>query len=303
MFDRAALVCEIAGAMAESAAPAWLDRRAYPFRSRYLELEMGRLHYVDEGVGKPLLMVHGQPTWSFLFREQVRALSAGYRCVALDLIGFGLSDKPAGWTYWPEDHAAVVGRLVEELDLEEVTLLVHDWGGPIGLGWAARNPERVARLVILNTWMWSMADVFWARVFSGLLGSAAGRWLTRRRNLFVRDFMSRALSPERWREVSSQYEGPLARPEDRTGEALFPRQIIAATPWLEQTWELRGAIADRPTLLVWGMRDPVFRPDVLARLAAAFPHHRIERQAEVGHFVSEEMGPGLAKLIGDFVAV
>lgn len=287
--------------MAEKEIPGWLDRRAYPFRSRFLDLEMGRLHYVDEGEGAPLLMVHGQPTWSFLFREQIRALSARRRCVAVDLIGFGLSDKPAAWTYRPEDHAAVIGRLVEALDLRDVTVVVHDWGGPIGLGWAARHPERVARLVILNTWMWSMADVFWARVFSGVLGSAPGRWLTRRRNVFVRDFMSRALSPERWRGVASQYEGPLARREDRTGESLFPKQIIAATPWLERTWQLRGAIADRPTLLVWGMRDPVFRRDALARFAETFRDHRICPQAEVGHFVSEEMGPALAALVEDFL--
>ncbi|MEW6602891.1 MAG: alpha/beta fold hydrolase, partial [Nitrospirota bacterium] len=121
----------------------WIDRKEYPFKSHSLELEMGRMHYVDEGTGEPLVMVHGNPTWSFVYRHLINGLSKDYRCIAMDHIGFGLSDKPQNWSYYPEDHAKNFDIFIERLDLHNITLVVQDWGGPIGLSYAVNHPENV----------------------------------------------------------------------------------------------------------------------------------------------------------------
>lgn len=123
---------------------AWLDRTEYPFASHYLELPAARLHYVDEGEGEPILMVHGQPTGSFMYREAIRGLAPHFRCIAVDLLGFGLSDKPEQWSYRPEEHASHIGVLVDHLELDRTHLLVHNWGGPIGRFRAPRR-ESVGR--------------------------------------------------------------------------------------------------------------------------------------------------------------
>lgn len=114
----------------------WIDREEYPFKSNFLQLEMGKMHYIDEGRGPPIVMVHGNPTWSFLYRHLVKGLSKKYRCIAIDHIGFGLSDKPMEWSYLPEEHAKNLNVLIEKLDLKDITLIVQDWGGPIGLSYA-----------------------------------------------------------------------------------------------------------------------------------------------------------------------
>jgi haloalkane dehalogenase len=112
--------------------PAWVDRREYPFEPRTLDVDGARMSYLDEGEGAPIVMVHGTPTWSFLYRHLIRELRSRYRCVAPDHLGFGLSDRPRGWSYRPEDQAGNLARLIERLALEDLTLVVHDYGGPIG---------------------------------------------------------------------------------------------------------------------------------------------------------------------------
>ena len=139
--------------------PAWVDREAYPFRSRFIELASGRrVHYIDEGEGDVVLFVHGTPTWSFEWRHVIRALARTHRCVAMDNLGFGLSDRPRDFDYCPESHARMLRAFVERLGLNDVTLVVHDFGGPIGLPLALHEPSIVRRLVVFNTWMWSFAD-------------------------------------------------------------------------------------------------------------------------------------------------
>ena len=155
----------------------WINREEYPFQSHFLELEMGRMHYIDEGQGRPIVMVHGTPTWSFLYRHLVKGLSQGYRCVAMDHIGFGLSDKPGDWSYLPQDHAQNVGSLIETLGLEDITLVVHDFGGPIGLSYAINNPEKVANLILFNTFMWATRGELRFQLGGRFVGSLVGRFL------------------------------------------------------------------------------------------------------------------------------
>lgn len=276
----------------------WLDRREYPFASHTLEVEGGRLHYVDEGQGEPIVMIHGQPTWSFMYRHLIRGLSSRYRCIAIDHIGFGLSDKPRDWSYTPAAHAANIHALVEKLDLEPLNLVVHDWGGPIGLGWASAHPERVRRIVALDTWMWSMGEHLAGRWFSRIMGSGWGQLGTRRFNLFVDVFMKFAMG-KAWPAVAEAYRGPLSSPDLRQGCALFPRMLT--DPWLEEIWQRRAALADIPARLIWGGDDPAFPAPMRERLASVFERCELTVHEGVGHFVAEDLGERLVPLVEAFL--
>ena len=130
----------------------WPDEKEYPFEHHYLELPMGGLHYVDEGEGdRVLVMVHGDPAWSFLYRHLIKGLSSKYRCIAMDHIGFGLSDKPEDWSYLPKAHAENLEALIGHLNLTNFVMVVQDWGGPIGLSYVLKYPDKVTSLVIMNT--------------------------------------------------------------------------------------------------------------------------------------------------------
>ncbi len=308
--------------------PDWLDREAYPFAPHWFEAPAGRMHYVDEGDGPPVLMLHGNPTWSFLYRHLIRGLSQRHRCIAPDYLGFGLSEKPPlrdlplprretggvrgnagrdeagkprGWRYLPADHAACVASLADALDLEDVTLVVQDWGGPIGLAWALEHPERVRRLVILNTWMWPVRGDLHFEAFSRLLGGPVGRELILRLNVFARVVMPAAYADRRklTRRIYGQYLAPLARPGDRVGSWVFPREIVGSSDWLAGLWARRDRLRGTPAAIVWGMKDPAFRPKELARWELLLPEAPFFRLPDVGHYVQEEMGRNLTALLKD----
>lgn len=281
----------------------WVDRVEYPFESKYFELPAGNLHYVDEGNGAPIVMVHGNPTWSFLYRKLIHRLRPAYRCVAMDHLGFGLSDKPASWTYLPEDHAANLTALIDGLGLKNITLVVQDWGGPIGLAYAVAHPENVARLIIMNTWAWPVNRDPYYIAFSGFVGGPVGRMLIRRRNFFAKTIMRQAFGDKAKLTASAheQYLRPLSAPEDRTGCLVFPRQIIASTPWLDRLWNNLAVLTAKPTLIVWGMKDIAFREKELKRWQRTFPAARTVRLNTVGHYVQEEAPEALAEAVVPFL--
>ncbi len=283
--------------------PQWLDRGLFPFESRYLDLPMGRLHYVDEGprTGPTLLALHGNPTWSFLYRDVVASLSDDVRVVAPDLLGFGLSEKPDDFSYLPRDHARVFDRFVDELGLDDVVLLVHDWGGPIGLDWATRRPDRVRGVVVTNTWMWphDSARVRW---FSRLLGGWLGREAILRFNAFARAVVPLAFA-DRSRlsgEVHRQYVAPLSSPSARKASWVFPRELVGSRTWLGELWRRREALDGKPMLLVWGRADPAFGEE-LGRWQRAFPRARSVAFDDCGHYVAEEKGRALAAAVDGFL--
>lgn len=288
----------------ERAEPGWLDRTEYPFESNYLDLEPGRLHYVDEGEGRPILLLHGNPTWSFLYRTVIRDLSEEFRCVAPDYFGFGLSEKPRHWSYRPEDHARVIEEFVSELGLEDVTLVVHDWGGPIGLSYAESHPENVHSLVITNTWCWPVDDRLRYRVWSALVGGPVGRYLGKRYNLYADRVLPMGFA-DRSRltgRVKRHYTEPLANPDDRKGTWTFAREMTGSSAWLADLWDRRAAIAGTPALLCWGMRDRAYGIDVLRTWQGLYPDAHTVEFADAGHYVAEEKGPQLAAEIRRFLS-
>jgi pimeloyl-ACP methyl ester carboxylesterase len=283
--------------------PFRVDRTIYPFQSRFLQVEGGRMHYVDEGEGPPVVLVHGTPVWSFVYRQLIGALSQTHRVVAMDHLGFGLSDKPADGAYRPEDHARRLHALIEHLELKEMVLVVHDFGGPIGLSYAVEHPANVRGLVLFNTWMWSLADTPAERL-SRFLSGAIGRWLYRRLNVSPR-YLVPMLFADRARltpEIHRHYIEAFPSPAERQAPWVFARELIGSTAWYEDLWSRREAIADIPALVLWGMRDSAFKPDALARWRTALRRVRVVEFADAGHFVQEEAPEAAASEIRRFLA-
>jgi haloalkane dehalogenase len=221
----------------------------------------------------------------------------------MDHIGFGLSDKPWNWSYYHEDHAKNLNLLIEKLDLKGITLVVQDWGGPIGLSYALNAPDNVKRLVIMNTWMWSVkGDPYYER-FSKFMGGPIGKFLIKRFNFFVRVVMKKAMGdPSRLSApVHQHYFKALERPEERKGCWTFPKRIIGSSDWLDSLWSKRDEIKEKPTLILWGMRDIAFREQELNRWINLFPGCKVIRYDDAGHFVQEEKGSELCPVIEEFL--
>ena len=249
------------------------------------------MHFVDEGEGEPLVFVHGNPTWSFEFRYPIQVLRSEFRCVAPDHIGFGLSSRSARCEdHHPESHAHRFAAFLDHLDLRDITLFMTDWGGPIGLDFARKHPERVKRLVIANTWCWPVGDDFHFKSFSFLMSSWFGQYLIRHRNLFVNKVMPKAvgdrsvLTPE----IMAHYRNAQPSPTAREANAALPGYIIGASGWLRSIWGDRAAFADKPALLLWGFKDIAFRKKELERWKSALTDFELHEFEDCGHFLAEE---------------
>ena len=270
--------------------PLWLDRQEYPFASHYFNTPAGAMHYVDEGIGEPIVFVHGNPAWSFEFRHLIKEFSATNRCIAPDLIGFGLSDKPAGWSYLPEEQAKNLDLFLESLHLDTITLVVGDWGGPIGLSYALSHPEKIKNIVITNTWLWSVRSDWYYQAFSAFVGGPVGRWLIRNHNFFA-DTIVRTLFGTKSRltpRIHAHYRMPLATPDERKGSWIFPAEIIGSSDWLQSLWDNRDRLRGKRILVAWGMKDIGFREKELKTWIHAFPEAKVVRFEDAGHFIAEE---------------
>jgi haloalkane dehalogenase len=280
----------------------WIDRNEYPFASHYFQTAAGKLHYVDEGKGQPIVMLHGNPTWSFLYRNLLKELRPHYRCIAPDHLGFGLSDKPADWSYLPEDHAKNLIALIDHLGLKNITLVMQDWGGPIGIDYAVRRPENIARLIVMNTWVWPVNRDPHYVIFSAFMGGPIGRLLIRKRNFFANTFMRAAFGDKsKLRDQAHQHYLRALPEAQRKGCYVFPKQIVASTPWLAQLWSQVSLLRDKPVLFVWGMKDVAFREKELLRWQDAFPNSETVQLDTVGHFVQEEAPEELAQAATAFL--
>jgi len=270
--------------------PEWLDREEYPFKPHFFLTPAGNMHYADEGSGEPVVFVHGNPAWSFEFRKLIKDFSMTNRCIAPDLIGFGLSDKPAGWSYLPEEQAKNLDLFLESLPLKNITLVVGDWGGPIGLSYALSHPEKIKNIVITNTWLWSVRSDWYYQAFSTLVGGPVGRWLIRNHNFFAGTIV-KSLFGDKSRltpEIHAQYLMPLSKPDERKGTWVFPGEIIGSSDWLQSLWDNHDVLQGKNILIAWGMKDIGFREKELKTWMHAFPRAKVARFEDAGHFVAEE---------------
>jgi haloalkane dehalogenase len=273
--------------------PGWVSDALYPFEDHWADLDGSTVHYVDEGAGRPILMVHGNPTWSFLYRDVIRGLADEFRCVALDLPGFGLSTAAPGVSFRPQEHATVVARLVEHLDLRDYVLMGQDWGGPIGIAAAGRDADRVAGLVLGNTWAWSMARRPPAHVWALGIGGVPGRFAVEQLNAFVEVAMRFGAHEGRpTGRVMEHYQRPFPTPRSRRPTWIFAREVTGASTWLEhEVAPALRSLSGRPALLPWGTRDPVFSLADRDRLASLLPHAQTVDLEGAGHFIQED-APG-----------
>jgi pimeloyl-ACP methyl ester carboxylesterase len=277
---------------------AFPDASLYPFASVFHPSADGELHYVDEGRGRPIVFVHGTPSWSFEWRHAIAALRSEHRCLAVDHLGFGLSEKPPRAGYAPADHARRLLEWVRALDLRDVLLVVHDFGGPIGLPLALEEPERVRGVVLLNTWMWAHGDHGAAGKLSRFVASPIGRFLYKWLNASPRwlvpaSFADRSkLTPE----VHRHYLAPFGSRAERTAPWVLGCELAGSDPYYASLWEMRQRLASIPTTIIWGTRDPAFGDPYLERFRSALPDAEIHT-LPVGHFPQEEAPDEVTALI------
>jgi haloalkane dehalogenase len=285
---------------------AWVDRESFPFESRFVQTTWGRVHYVDEGQreGEVVLLVHGTPSWSFEYRHVIPVLARTRRVIALDHLGFGLSERPEGFVYSPEAHTAVLREVVAKLGLGRFSLVVHDYGGPIALPLAVAEPERVSSLVVLNSWMWHLAEDPKLAQGARLLGSWLGRFMYRWLNASLRVLMPfgyavrKRLTPR----IHAQYLMPFVRhaARERVLWALA-RALLGSRESFETLWNARARLATIPSLIVWGSGDRALPPSVLERLRRALPQARVQELVGVGHWPQEEAPAEVARLLDGFL--
>ncbi|MGH2953860.1 MAG: haloalkane dehalogenase [Solirubrobacterales bacterium] len=277
------------------------DLPDFGFEPHYREVDGLRLAHLDEGEGEPVVFFHGEPTWSYLWRKVIPPVrDAGYRCIAPDLAGFGRSDKPTevGW-YSYDRHTELAARLLAELDLTGATVVVHDWGGPIGLRVAVENPDRVSRLVVLDSGVFTgeqrMSDAWHA--FRDFVERTEDLPIS----MLVRNACARGMSDE----VAAAYDAPFPTPESKAGARAFPL-ILPTSPQMPGAAEGRAVLEalqtdDRPTLILWADSDPVLPfkvAEAFARRIEADPPQVVENAS---HFLQEDAGEEIGRRIADWL--
>lgn len=283
--------------------PKWLDRVLYPFAHNEYKLENGSMHYIDEGEGEPIVFVHGTPTWSFVWRQQIKALSRQYRCIAPDHLGFGLSEKPTDFSYTPEAHAQNLESLILHLQLKQITLVVHDFGGLIGLPYALKHSANVKRIVILNSWMWSLEDEKPIMKASNFMSSGLGKFLYTRLS-----FSPRVLLPKGYynrkhltKDIHQHYLKPFTSASDRRGTWQFAIELKQSHEFFQKLWEQRDTLRAIPKLILWGEKDKLLPFHFLNKWHQAFPGAKIVK-FEAGHFLQEEKGGEVSDQIKEFIS-
>ena len=281
----------------------FLNREEYPFASHYLKVNGHDLHYIDEGQGHVLLFVHGTPSWSFDFRYQIKALSKHYRCIALDHIGFGLSDKPEHYDYSTPNHALTLQKLITHLDLKEITLIVHDFGGVIGFDYALQHPTNIHKVVVLNSWLWSAEKEPEYQKMKPILKSPLLPLLYRYINFSPRFILPNSFYNKKLlsADIKKQYTKPFAKPTERNGTLAFAKSLLNDQGYFESLWQKIHFLADKEVLFIWGMNDTVILPKYLEKFASAFPKNQTVRLYSCGHFPQEEKKEEVLQAIEAFL--
>ncbi len=273
----------------------------FPFAARYRDLDGLRLAHIDEGEGAPVIFMHGEPTWSFLWRKVIPPVrDAGFRCIAPDLAGFGRSDKPTDIDWYSYDrHTSLAATLLEDLDLRGATMVVHDWGGPIGLRLAMEHADRIERLVILDT------GLFTGHQQMSEAWLAFRDFVSRTEDLPIGFLVKGACKNDPGEDVIAAYDAPFPSAAAKAGARAFPLLI-------PQTPEGPGAAAGqqvlaglredrRPTLMLWADSDPILPLSVGERFAQSIGRETPTTIANASHFLQEDQGPEIGRLIAEWL--
>src|SRR3954469_22296943 len=271
----------------------------FPFEPHYLDQDGLRMHYLDEGEGDPVLLLHGEPTWSFLYRKMIPPLARVGRCVAPDYFGFGRSDKPTnpGW-YSYDRHVESIARLVAELDLQRITLVVQDWGGPVGLRLAVEHPERIPGLVVMNTGIGGRAPGEAGLRFQSFMRRVGTEIVA---GQLVRLSLVQPVSDE----VIAGYDAPFPVPESRVGIVQFPELVATSSdhpsgPAMLCVRERLGSF-EQPALVLFSDSDPIFSRRAAEVMAELLPNAELDPPVEgAGHFLQEDRGEVVGRRIAEW---
>jgi pimeloyl-ACP methyl ester carboxylesterase len=253
--------------------PRWLNRKEYPFTVHTFDTLDGRMSYLDEGKGRPILFLHGNLTWSYIFRDIVIELRDEYRCIAPDFLGFGLSEKPSRKDYSGMGHVRRLDSFIASLNLRDITLVLHDYGGPIGIEWMLQNRDRVRDVVISNSWMWPQTESLRAQRIASIYANPINRFYYHRLRASPRFFLP-PLVPDAHmmpRNMLDQFLMPYETTSEREGAYTMAAGLIKETPWFESLWQRRSLLKDFPALLLWGMRDEMRVSGELEKWLSVFP--------------------------------
>jgi haloalkane dehalogenase len=292
--------------------PAFI-RDKWPYAPRFARVNGWRMHYVDEGDGDPVVLLHGNPTWGFLYRDVIGPIvQSGRRVIVPDMIGFGLSEKPAReYAHTLDGHSADLVALIRQLDLKRVTMVCHDWGGPTGLSCALSNPDRMRALVVMSTWAWPTPPAeFHTRIFPWRTMHAplVGPYLMGRHNVLAgRGVYLSVVDRAKLRATARPvYEAVLPDPETRLLTWVWPRWIPldeSARTWERFEWLERELAASKlPAMIIWGREDEVFDAATFAtRFKTLLPHAEGPHLVTGRHFLQEDSGPEIAALVAGFL--
>jgi haloalkane dehalogenase len=280
----------------------WLDKIEYPFSDNYFHVNNQKLHYIDEGQGEVILFVHGTPSWSFDYRNIIKELKSNYRCFAIDHIGFGLSDKPKDYDYSTVNHSKTLEKFVIEKQLNNITLVVHDFGGPIGLNFAIHHPDKVKKIIILNSWLWSSENDPDYIKLKKVLKNPLLPFLYRSINFSPRFILPNSFGDDKIsKNLLKQYTKPFANSSERNGALAFAKSLLNDQNWFEYLWNKRSVISDKPTLLIWGMKDPIIKPHYLDKFQKGFTNSKTVQLETSGHFPQEEQPEKVINAIFEFM--
>ncbi len=290
--------------------PQWLDREQWSWTSRPLAVSDGMLHAVIEGEGETVVLVHGTPTWSFEWRHVIRALTPTHRVVAVDHLGFGLSERPPHADYSPEAHAGRFREVIDDVAPSgRLSLVVHDFGGPIALDWALDHPHRLAHLVIVNSFAWSPASDPSMRRPARLIGGRLGRLAYRHLNFSQRVIMPAAYADKRrlTPAIHRQYLNVFPNADSREQVLFALARSLSGSDSFFSSLEKRlvaqrDALSPVPTTLMWGMRDPAFGADALRRWLRLLPHAHSRRFEDAGHWPHEEQPDVFVRVLREALA-
>lgn len=280
----------------------WLDTTLYPFTHQYIQLEHGKMHYVDEGEGEVILFIHGTPTWSFLYRDFIKDLSKNYRCIAIDHIGFGLSDKPETFDGTPQSHSKNLSEFINRLNLKNITLVVHDFGGPIGLSSAIKNHQRIKQCVVFNTWLWETKSNPDTQKIDKILNGAMGKFMYLNLNFSPKVLVKKAFCNKKklTKHIHKHYIKPFPNKTSRWSLLNLGKALVGSSDWYQNQWESLNVLHDKPWLILWGTEDKFIHNDYLNKWKARLPQAQI-KTFKSGHFIQEEHTEEAIKAIKTFM--
>jgi haloalkane dehalogenase len=271
--------------------PFEVDPIEYPFTDRWLPYRDGYIHYLDEGQGPTVLLLHGNPTWSYLYRNVIKELCGECRLVAPDYPGFGMSKAPAGYRFTPQEQSEAVLDLIRRLDLKDFVLVVQDWGGPIGLSYAVRHRNNLRGIVVMNTWAWP-AKILPMKLFSLAMGGwPIGYWLQTRHNFFAKVIIQQGIyhAEKVTDSLRKAYIAPFPTSKSRIATWIFPKQILKARPWLAVIESQLPNLSDLPAQILWGTKDSAgFPPHQMAKWQRYLPMNETEILDDASHYVQED---------------